>query len=99
MPFFALLRFFGIVVIQLVAFFFFYNHPHGRRAIYDAWYAWMIDALAIISGATIMTLSAYALYNPWVFTINIPSAVFWLTFIVGGWQAAIHAVKWFLRNR
>lgn len=99
MPFFALLRFVFVLVVQLIAFFFFYSHPHGRHAVYDAWYAWIIDLLAIVSGGIIMGLSVYVLYNPWVFTIDIPGWIFWITFIVGGWQAAIHAVKWFIRSR
>lgn len=93
------LRFIVVFLVQLVAFFFFYNHPHGRHAVYETWYAWIIDLLAILSGVVIMGLSFYALHNPWIFTIDIPERVFWVTFIVGGWQAAIHIVKWFIRLR
>lgn len=99
MPLLALLRFVFILVVQLVAFFFFYNQPYGRHAVYDAWYAWIIDLLAIVSGSVIMLLSVYALYNPWIFTIDIPDWTFWVTFIIGGWQAAIHLVKWVIRSR
>lgn len=95
----SIIRFLAIFAVQLVAFFFFYSHPHGRHAVYEAWYAWIIDLLAILSGAVIMGLSIYALHNPWIFNIDIPAWVFWITFIVGGWQAAIHAVKWFIRLR
>ncbi len=97
MPVLIALRFIAIVLVQLVAFFFFYKHPAGRHAVYTAWYAWIIDLLAILSGVTIMYVSAYVMYNPWIFTIEIPSYVFWATFIIGGWQASIHAVKWFIR--
>lgn len=99
MPVLAFLRFVVIVAVQLAAFFFFYNHPHGRRAVYEAWYAWIIDCLAILSGATIMWLSIYALYHPELFTIDIPNWIFVIVFVIGGWQASIHAVKWFIRLR
>lgn len=100
MPFLLLvLRFVGIFLLQLLAFFFFYNHPHGRRAVYDAWYAWIIDLLAIASGGTIMALSVYCIDNPWIFNVDIPQWVFWITFVIGGWQAAIHVVKWIIRLR
>lgn len=98
MPLIAVLRFVFILLMQLVVFFFFYNHPHGRHAVYDAWYAWIIDSLAIASGGVIMALSIYVLNNPWIFTIDIPDWTFWVTFIIGGWQAGIHAVKWFIRS-
>ena len=93
------LRATAIVLSELVAFFFFYNHPHGRRAVYFSWYAWVIDILAIFSGSVIMGASVYALHHPSLFTFAVPTWVFWLTFIVGSWQAAIHLVKWFLRLR
>lgn len=98
MPFlFLIARFIGIFLLQLVAFFFFYNHPHGRKAVYEAWYAWIIDLLAVASGGTIMALSVYTLHHPEIFTIDIPIWIFWATFIIGGWQAAIHLVKWVIR--
>jgi len=90
--------FVAFLVVQLIAFFAFYRHPYGRRAVYDAWYAWIIDVLAIVSGTVIMFVSVYALYNPWIFTIPIPDITFFATFIVGSWQACIHAVKWFIRS-
>ncbi len=93
------LRYIAVIVVQLVAFFFFYNHPHGRRAVYRTWYAWIIDVLAIMSGIIIMGLSVYALHNPWIFNITVPDAAFWTTFVVGGWQASIHAVKWVIRSK
>lgn len=99
MPLIALLRFVFVLVVQIIAFFFFYNHPYGRHAVYDTWYAWIIDALAIMSGGVIMALSIYAITNPWIFTIDVPGWIFWFTFIVGGWQAAIHLVKWVVRWR
>lgn len=92
-------RFVIIFALQVVAFFFFYNHPHGRKAVYEAWYAWIIDLFAIVSGATIMALSIYTLHHPELFTIDIPNWIFWVTFIIGGWQAAIHLVKWIIRLR
>ncbi len=93
----SIARFLAIFLIQFVAFFLFYNHPVGRAAVYVAWYAWIIDLLAIVSGITLMTLSVYLLHNPWIFTIKIPSWVFLITFTIGAWQASIHAVKWLIR--
>lgn len=92
-------RFFLVLLAHIVVFFFFYNHPHGQYAVYDAWYAWLIDLLAILSGTFIMAATIYAYYNPWLFTFQVPSWVFWVTFIIGAWQASIHAVKWFIRSR
>lgn len=88
-----------ILVIQLIGFFFFYNHPHGRHAVYHTWYASVIDALAIFSGSSIMFASIYALENPDLFTIDIPSWIMWTTFVIGSWQAAIHLVKIVIRRR
>lgn len=96
---FALFRFLVVLILQIVAFFFFYNHPHGRHAVYEAWYAWIIDLLAILSGTAIMAAAIYAYYNPGLFTFTVPTWVFWITFIIGGWQASIHAVKWLIRLR
>ena len=93
----ALFLFLAVIIVQMLGFFAFYRHPHGRHAVYDEWYAWIIDALAIVSGAIIMFVSVYALYNPWIFTITIPDITFLMTFAVGSWQACIHAVKWFIR--
>lgn len=93
----ALLRYILIVAVQLIAFFFFYNHPHGRHAVYRTWYAWIIDLGAIASGTLIMGLSVYVLHHPEVFASPVPPIFFWLSFIVGGWQASIHAVKWIIR--
>lgn len=88
-----------ILVVQLIGFFFFYNHPHGRHAVYHTWYASVIDVLAIFSGSSIMLASVYALENPDLFTMAIPPWIMWTTFVVGSWQAAIHLVKIVIRRR
>jgi|GEM_PF-6862823 len=98
MPFLVLLRFIVVFVAQIAAFFFFYKQPYGQYAVYDAWYAWLIDLLAILSGMFIMGATIYAYLNPWIFTFTVPPWIFWVTFIVGGWQAGIHIVKWVIRT-
>lgn len=95
----TLVRAMAILVIEIVAFFFFYNHPHGRRAVYFSWYALVIDVLAILSGSVIMATSVYALHHPSLFTITVPEWMFWLVFIIGSWQATIHLVKILIRRR
>ncbi len=88
-----------ILVIQLIAFFLFYNHPHGRHAVYHTWYAWVIDTLAILSGSAIMAASIFAMHNSHIFTIDIPSWILWSIFVIGSWQAAIHLLKLVIRRR
>lgn len=95
--FLAALRFLAVFIIEFLVFFLFYRRPEGRKAVYFSWYAWVIDALAIISGSMIMFLSVYALHHPWIFAVTIPQWIFWLAFIVGSWQAGIHAVKVWIR--
>lgn len=94
----TLIRFIAILVVELVTFFFFYNHPHGRRAVYFAWYASVIDVLAIVSGSVIMGLTIFAMHHPSLFTFRVPDYIFLLVFIVGSWQAAIHFVKLCIRG-
>ena len=93
------LRAIAIILSELVTFFFFYNHPYGQRAVYFIWYAWVIDILAIFSGSVVMGASVYALHHPSLFTVRVPAWFFWLTFIVGSWQAGIHLVKIVIRTR
>ena len=93
------LRATAIVLLELVGFFFFYNHPHGRHAVYFSWYAGIIDTLAIFSGSVIMASSVYAMHNPELFTISVPQWLLWIIFIIGSWQAAIHLVKIVIRAR
>ncbi|HWO07485.1 MAG TPA: hypothetical protein VNM40_02780 [Candidatus Paceibacterota bacterium] len=99
MPIFAaILRFLVIFAIELAIFFFFYNRPEGRKAVYFSWYAGIIDVLAIFSGGAIMFWSAYALYHPELFTIHVPEWLFWLGFLIGSWQAGIHIIKLVIRT-
>lgn len=88
----------AILAFELAAFFFFYTHPHGRRAVYFSWYAWVIDVFAIASGLIIMGSSVYALHNPAIFTISVPREMLWILFVVGSWQATIHFVKVCIRT-
>lgn len=94
---FAAARFLAVFLIEFLAFFFFYNRPEGRKAIYFSWYAWVIDALAIFSGLMIMFWSIYALHHPWIFAVSVPVWIFWLAFLIGSWQTGIHAVKVLIR--
>lgn len=94
----TIFRALAILAMQLIGFFLFYNHPHGRHAVYHAWYASVIDTLAILSGSSIMAASVYALEHPELFTIDVPAWILWATFVIGSWQAAIHAVKLVIRQ-
>ena len=94
---FAAARYVTVFAIEFFAFFFFYNRPEGRKAVYFSWYAWVIDALAIFSGSMIMFWSIYALHHSWIFAVAVPSWIFWLAFLIGSWQAGIHAVKVLIR--
>lgn len=95
--FIAALRFAVVFLVEFFAFYYFYNRPEGRKAVYFSWYAWVIDTLAIFSGSMIMFWSIYALHHPWVFAVSVPTWIFWLAFIIGSWQAGIHAVKVLIR--
>ncbi len=97
MTFAEVFPFVAIVIAQSFAFYYFYRHPHGQPAVYAAPYAWFIDLLAIVGGGVFMYMSAYAIVNPRIFTIDVHDALLWATFFVGSWQACIHAVKWFIR--
>lgn len=88
----------SILIFEIVLFYVFYNHYSGRKAVYSAWYAWIIDTLAIFSGISIMFLAYYSLYNPKIFTIQIPKSLFILVFIFGSWQFGIHFVKLIIRQ-
>ncbi len=92
-----LMRAAALLTAELLAFFHFYNNPSGKKAVYFSWYAWIIDTLAILSGTSIMWASIYALHHPLLFTIHISSAIFWIGFLIGSWQAGIHAVKFLIR--
>ena len=97
MAFVEVFPFVAIILVESFAFYSFYRHPHGQPAVYAAPYAWFIDLLAIIGGSVFMYASAYALENPWIFTVDVHDALLWTIFLVGSWQAVIHAVKWFIR--
>jgi hypothetical protein len=95
----SILRIAIILAFEIAAFFFFYNRPDGRKAVYFSWYAWIIDALAILSGGSIIAATIYALHNPQLFNFVIPTWVFVIAIIIGSWQATIHFVKILIRMR
>jgi predicted HicB family RNase H-like nuclease len=38
------------------------------------------------------------MYNPWIFNVEVPSALFIILFIFGSWQFGIHFVKMIIRS-
>lgn len=86
-----------ILVVEVFFFYYFYSRSDGAQAVYFAWYAWIIDVLAILSGCIIMSMAIFAERNPYFFTETVPAAFIFYVFIVGSWQASIHAVKMYLR--
>jgi hypothetical protein len=93
------LFFAAILIGELVGFYYFYRTEYGCKAIYITWFAWIIDALGIISGTIIMGVAVFIAHHQKLFEINIPFAFILLLFIQGSWQASIHAVKWIVRSR
>ena len=89
--------FLTILLGEAVAFFYFYSHA-GAAAIYRTWYAWIIDLLAIMSGSTIMLAAVLAHNHPELFNFEIPRWAIFGVYMLGGWQALIHSVKWYLRD-
>jgi hypothetical protein len=95
-PFLFLVIYF---VFQFIVFFKFYLRREGKKAIYRAWYANIIDIFAMLSGLIIMTLATITIYNTWIFNVYIPVIVFYTFFILGSWQFSIHCIKMLLRHR
>ena len=87
-----------ILILEVAAFYYFYSHSEGVRAIYFTWYAWIIDVLAIFSGCILMSMGIFAGQYPFFFSETIPQPFIMLIFIIGSWQASIHAVKLYLRT-
>ncbi len=86
------------LTIQTFVFYKFYTKRAGKKAVYHAWYAWIIDAGAIISGLSIMLFSLYLLNSPWIFTIEVPKIIFYFFTLLGSWQFGIHLTKFIIRN-
>ena len=86
-----------ILIFEVAVFYYFYSHGSGASAVYFAWYAWIIDILAILSGCIVMSIAIFAANTPYFFTESIPQDFTILIFIMGSWQASIHAVKLYLR--
>lgn len=86
------------LVFEFILFFQFYSRKSGRVAVYSAWYAWVIDILAMLSGGAIMFFSLYLFYTPEVFTVPVSKILFIIFFILGSWQFMIHFVKLIIRK-
>jgi hypothetical protein len=86
-----------ILIFEVSVFYYFYSHGSGVSAVYFTWYAWIIDVLAILSGCIIMAVAIFADNTPYFFTEDVPRDFTILIFIMGSWQASIHAVKLYLR--
>jgi hypothetical protein len=86
-----------ILIVEVAFFYYFYSRSDGAQAVYFAWYAWIIDVLAIMSGCVIMSMAIFAERTPYFFTDSVPPLFIIFIFIVGSWQASIHAVKLYLR--
>ena len=76
----------------------FYSSEYGCKAIYITWYAWIIDLLGVGSGCFLMWLSFFIGRHDELFNFEVPDLLLIVLFVVGSWQASIHAVKWTLRT-
>lgn len=87
----------AILFTEIFFFYYFYSRHAGVHAIYFAWFAWIIDVLAILSGSIVMSISIFVAKNPTAFNFVVPFWFILLIYVMGSWQASIHAVKLFLR--
>ena len=87
-----------VLLVEVPAMFFFYRTEHGSRAVYVAWYAWIIDFLGVASGCFLMTLAIYTARHRELFNFEVYDGLLIILFVIGSWQASIHAVKWTLRT-
>jgi hypothetical protein len=87
----------AILIFEVAVFYYFYSHGAGVSAVYFAWYAWIIDLLAILSGCIVMAIAVFSANTPYFFAATVPDDFVTLVFIMGSWQASIHAVKLYLR--
>jgi hypothetical protein len=85
--------------VEVAAFWRFYSTAPGKKAVYCAWYAWIIDLLGITSGIFFMSCALIAQYRPDLFMVSVPFAMIFFAFLAGSWQTVIHAVKWIHRIR
>jgi hypothetical protein len=86
-----------VLLFEVPAMFYFYRTNDGSRAVYHAWYAWIIDLLGVASGCFLMILSIYTARHRELFLFEIYDVFLVVLFVIGSWQASIHAVKWTLR--
>lgn len=87
-----------VLLFEVPAMFFFYRTVQGSRAVYHAWYAWIIDFFGVASGCFLMTLAIYTARNRELFLFEVYDVYLIMLFVIGSWQASIHAVKWTLRT-
>lgn len=88
---------FALLLLECVGFWMFYKTPHGSKAVYRTWYAWIIDILGIASGVFLMTLAIGSYHHPEFFARTVPITLIGILFVLGSWQAVIHGVKWVRR--
>jgi hypothetical protein len=86
-----------LLAVEVAAFWYFYSTAPGRKAVYCAWYAWIIDLLGITSGIFFMSCALIAAFRPDLFTVSVPFVAVFFGFLAGSWQAVIHGVKWIHR--
>jgi len=93
----TVLRFLAVIAVEFFVYFQVYRSKHGQPAVYRSRFAWMLDALAIFSGASIASAAVYAIVHPETFAVEIHPLVFWLFFLLGSSQAIMHVIKWGIR--
>lgn len=89
-----MIYYFIFVLLQTFAFVYFYKSSHGSVAVYNSWFAPIIDALAVISGVSICYLSFILINSQSIFEQNFLHFIF----LCGSWQISIHAAKFIIRN-
>ena len=87
-----------VLIFEVPTMFYFYRTEHGCRAVYEAWYAWIIDLLGVASGCFLMSLAIFIERHRELFNFDVPDLLLVILFVIGSWQASIHAVKWTLRT-
>lgn len=85
--------------LELIGFWHFYATESGCKAVYHTWYAWCIDALGIASGSFLMWLAVAMVMHPVAYVVPHEPVLASVLFVIGSWQAVIHAVKWVQRIR
>ncbi|MAG61109.1 hypothetical protein CL619_04950 [archaeon] len=81
----------NFILILLIGSYFFYSSKDGTLAVYNSWYAWIIDFLAFLSGAYICTVSSVMYLDGYSLLLITP------LFFGGATQACLHVAKFFVR--